>query len=326
MRGFEAIRSIILSLSMTLLLHATASAQTWPARPIRMVVGFAAGGGTDVVARGLAPPLSEILGQPVVIENRPGANGAVGADTVAKSSPDGYTVHMGAAGTLVIAPHLGAQLPFDTFRDFAPVSLAATSPFIVAAHPSVKAVTVADLVALARSNPNKLTVGSSGNGGAPHLAAVLFNSMAGVDLVHVPYKGLAPAITDLIGGQIDLVFADVGLVRAHIASGKLRGLAVTGSRRLIDAPDLPTVGESGLPGYVSGTWYGVVAPAGTPAQIVNRLSAAIQRALASPELAASFASKGVEASSNSPEEFSALIRAENQKWGQVIRDAGVKAN
>ena len=320
------IRSTLTALAAAALVCSHALAQSWPARPIRMVVGFAAGGGTDVVARGIAAPLAEILGQPVVIENRPGANGALGADLVAKAAPDGYTLHMGAAGTLVIAPHLGAQLPFDTFRDFAPVSLAATSPFIVSAHASVKASTIAELVALARSQPGKLTVGSSGTGGAPHLAAVLFNSMAGVDIVHVPYKGLAPAITDLIGGQIDLVFADVALVRAQIASGKLKALAVTGSRRLIDAADLPTVSESGLPGYLSGTWYGVLAPAGTPADIVTRLSEAIRRVLASTELTASFAAKGIEAAANSPQEFATMMRTESDKWGKLIRDAGIKGN
>ena len=302
-----------------------AAAQAYPAKPLRMIVTFAAGGGTDVAARTVAPKLSEALGQPVVVENRAGANGAVGAEAGARSAPDGYTLVVGAAGTLVVAPHLGAKLPFDTFKDFAPVSLLVTSPFIVTLHPSVQAGSIRELVALAKANPGRINYGSSGTGGAPQLAAELFKNTAGVNMVHVPYKGLGPAITDLLGGQIQAVFADVGLVSAHIQGGKLKGLAITSASRLPTLPDLPTVAESGIPGYAAGTWYGVLAPAGTPPAIVSRLSEELRKVLALPEVRASFASQGVSPAGNTPEQFSAFLRDEHAKWGKVIRDAGIKS-
>ncbi len=305
---------------------ASALAQSWPAKPIRMVVGYAAGGGTDAAARGVAPRLGELLGQQVVVENRPGANGIVGAELVAAAAPDGYTLYMGAAGTMVIAPHLTAKLPFDTFRSFAPVSMTATSPFIVTLHPGVAAGSIQELIALARQQPGRLSVGSSGNGGAPHLALELFRSMAGVDLVHVPYKGLAPAITDLLGGQIQAVFADVGLVRAQIGAGKLKGLAITSLQRADDLPNLPTVAESGLAGYESGTWYGVFAPAGTPPAVVERVSAALREVLASAAVRADFTQRGLLASASSPTEFGATVKGEFDKWGKLIRDAGIKGD
>ncbi len=299
-------------------------AQAFPSKPVRVIVTFAAGGGTDLAARTVAPRLSEGLGQSIVVENRAGANGAVGAEALAKSAADGYTLMVGAAGTLAVAPHL-AKLPFDTFRDFAPVSLLATSPFVVTVNPGVKAESIRDLIALAKSNPGKLTFGSSGTGGAPQLATELFKSMAGLDLLHVPYKGLGPAITDLLGGQINLIFADVGLVVAHLKSAKLRGLAVTGSNRSATVPDLPTVAEAGVPGYAAGTWYGLFAPAGTPPAIVARLSEETRKALAHPEVRASFAAQGVDPAGNTPDQFSAFVRDEHAKWGRVIRDAGIKA-
>ena len=297
-------------------------------RPIRRsqsvsIVTFAAGGGTDYVARAVAPMLGEALGQPIVVENRAGANGAVGAEAVAKSAPDGYTLVVGAAGTLAVAPHL-QRLPFDTFKDFAPVSLLATSPFIVTVNPSVPAGSIRELIALAKANAGKINFGSSGTGGAPHLATELFESMAGIDMVHVPYKGLGPAITDLIGGQIQVVFADVGLVSGHIKGGKLKGLAVSGSGRSSTMPELPTVAEAGVSGYSAGTWYGILAPAGTPPEIVSRLSDEVRKVLASPAIQASFASQGVEPAGNSPAAFTAFMRDEYAKWGKVIREAGIK--
>mgnify|MGYP001386352005 CR=1 FL=1 len=303
---------------------AVAAAQAYPAKPVRLIVTFAAGGGADFVARSLAPKLGEALGQPIVVENRPGANGAVGADAVAKAAPDGYTLLLGAAGTMVISPHLGAQLPFDTFRDFVPVSLAATSPFIVTLHPGVQASSISELVALAKASPGKINYGSSGNGGAPNLAGELFKSMTGVNLVHVPYKGLAPAITDLIGGQIQVVFADVGLVRGHIAAGKLKGLAVTGAARSPSVPDLPTVAESGVPGYAAGTWYGVLAPAGTAGDIVARVNESLRRSLDDAGVKAAFAKQGIDTAGGTPAAFASFMRAESEKWGKVVRDAGIK--
>ena len=317
------IRVVLLFAALAVAASAT-FAQPYPAKPIRLVVTFATGGGTDLAARTVAPKISEALGQSIVIENRAGANGAVGAEAVAKAPADGYTLMVGAAGTLAVAPHL-AKLPFDTFRDFAPISLLATSPFVVTVNPSVKAESIRELVALARANPGRLSFGSSGTGGAPQLATELFKSMAGIDMLHVPYKGLGPAITDLLGGQIQLIFADVGLVTAHLKAGKLRGLAVSGSSRSAALPDLPTVAEAGVPGYAAGTWYGLFAPAGTPPAIVSRLSEETRKALAHPDVRASLAAQGVDPAGNTPEQFAAFVREEHAKWGKVIRDAGIKA-
>jgi tripartite-type tricarboxylate transporter receptor subunit TctC len=297
--------------------------QSYPAKPVRMIVTFAAGGGTDLVARAVSPKLSELLGQPVVVENRAGANGAVGADAVAKAPADGYTLCVCAAGTMVVGPHLTKQ-PFDTFRDFAPVSLLATNPFVVTVNPALKVSSVRELIELAKANPGKVNYGSSGIGGAPHLSTELFKHMAGVNMVHVAYKGLGPAITDLLGGQIQVIFADVGLVKSHVKSGKLRGLAVTSAERSAAVPDLPTVAEAGVPGYASGTWYGVLAPAGTPAAVLARLSADIGKVLGMPEIGSALVAQGVEPAPMTPQQYGGFIRAEYAKWGKVIRDAGIK--
>jgi tripartite-type tricarboxylate transporter receptor subunit TctC len=300
-------------------------AQSYPAKPLRLIVTFAAGGGADFVARAIAPKLGEFLGQPVVVDNRPGANGALGADIAAKSAPDGYTLLLGAAGTMVVAPHLGANMPFDPMKDLIPSSLVAISPFVVTLNPSVQANSVRELIALAKANPGQINYGTSGTGGSPQLATELFKSMTGVNLVHVPYKGLAPALTDLIGGQIQVVFADVGLVKGHIAGGKLKGLAVTSAARSSAMPDLPTVAEAGVPGYAGGTWYGILAPAGTPADIVSRVSAETRKTLALPEIKAAFLAQGMDSAGGTPEQFAAFMREEFGKWGKVIREAGIKA-
>jgi len=290
---------------------------------VRFIVTFAAGGGTDLVARAVVPRMSENLGQPIVVENRPGANGAVGAEHVAKSAPDGYTVCVCAAGTMAIGPHLTKQ-PFDPLRDFAPISPLATSPFVVTVHPSVKATSIRELIALAKASPGKINYGSSGVGGAPHLSTVLFESMAGVQMVHVAYKGLGPAMTDLLGGQIQLMLADIGVVAPHLKSEKLRGLAITGRSRSPVFPELPTVAEAGLPGYAAGTWYGLFAPAGTPAPILLRLSTAVRDALAVPDIGNALVAQGVEPVAMTPDQFAAFAREEHAKWGGVIRSAGIK--
>ena len=305
------------------MLPGASTAQTYPSKPVRLIVTFAAGGGTDLVARAVAPRMSESLGQPIVVENRAGANGAVGAEAVARSAPDGYTLCVCAAGTMAIGPHLTKQ-PFDSLRDFAAVSLLATSPFIVTVHPSVKAASIAELVALAKANPGKINFGSSGVGGAPHLSTELFKSMAGVDMVHVAYKGLGPAMTDLLGGQIQLMLADIGVVAPHLAAGKLRGLAITGRSRSPVFPAMPTVAEAGVPGYVAGTWYGIFAPAGTPAPIVAQLSREVGKSLALPEVGNALVAQGVEPAASTPEQFAEFTREEHAKWGAVIRAAGIK--
>jgi tripartite-type tricarboxylate transporter receptor subunit TctC len=313
-----------LLLFTTLITSAAAFAQSYPAKPVRLIVTFAAGGGADFIGRTVGGKLSELLGQPVVVENRAGANGALGAELVAKAAPDGYTLLIGAAGTVAVAPHLNPKLPFDTFKDFAPISLLATSPFVVTVNPGVPAKSVRELIELAKAGAGKINFGSSGTGGSPQLAGELFKSMAGVNMVHVPYKGLAPAITDLMGGQIQLLFADVGLVNPHLKSGKLRGLAVTGTQRSALAPDLPTVSEAGVPGYAAGTWYSLLAPAGTPGPIIARLSEDTRKALASPEVRTALVNQGNEPAATTPAEAAAFLRDEHAKWGKVIRDAAIK--
>ncbi len=302
----------------------TCDAQTYPARNVRIVVQYAAGGGADFVARVLAAKLTDLLGQAVVVDNKPGANGAIANELVAKSAPDGYTLLLGAAGALTISPAVFKSLPFDTLRDFAPVALVASSPFCVTLHPSVPANSVTELIALAKSRPGKLSFGSSGTGGSPHLAGELFMSMAGVNMVHVPYKGLAPAITDLIGGQIEISFADVGLVMAQINGKKLKAIAVTGSKRSSLLPHVPTVAEAGLRGYEAGTWYGVLAPHGTPSGVVRRLNTEILKVLEMADVKDRLKTQGADPAGNSPDEFQELLRREIIKWTELVSAAHIE--
>lgn len=303
-----------------------AAAQGYPAKPIRLVVGFAPGGGTDYVARAVGPKLTEALGQPIVIENKPGASGMLGAELVAKSPPDGYTLVVAAAGVMAIAPNLHAKPPFDTFKDFDPVALIVTSPFVLVLNPSVPAKTLAEFNALAKAKPGSLNFGSAGTGGAPHLAGELYKRMAGVNIVHVPYKGLAPALTDLLGGQIQAVFADIGLTLKHIEAGKLKPIAVTGIRRFAFLPEVPTVMESGVPDYKAETWYGISAPAGTPSAIIARLHSEVRKAIASPELQSQFTAQGLVPAALSTTEFAALIREDFNKWAKLIKEANIQPN
>ena len=314
----------LLILTVAVLLPLTVAAQTWPSRPIRLVVTFAPGGGADFVGRAIAQPLSEVLGQTVVVDNRAGANGVVGADIAAKAAPDGYTLLLGAAGTLSVAPHLGELLPFDPIKDFVPVSLVATGSFVVAVNKSLPVNSVEELIAYAKANPGKLNYGSSGKGGAPHLATELFASMAGIKMVHVPYRGLGPAVADLLAGQIQVLFADVPLVVEHAKAGSLKALAITGTTRSSVMPDLPTVAEAGLPGYSAGTWYGIFLPARTPPEIATRLSKALEQVLAAPSLKAVMAKQGAEAIWDTPQDFAAFTKEESAKWGKLIRDLGIK--
>jgi tripartite-type tricarboxylate transporter receptor subunit TctC len=315
----------LVALAVSMPWMAGALAQSWPDRPIKLIVTFPAGGGADFVGRALAPKLGEGLGQSVVVDNRGGANGAIGNVVVARAAPDGYTLLLGAAGALTIAPHLYDKLDFDTFKDFVPISLVGSSPFVLAVNPNLPVKTVAELTAYAKANPGKLNAGSSGTGGAPHLALELYKSITGANIVHVPYKGLAPAITDLLGGQVQVLFADVGLIAPHLKAGTLRALAVTGAQRSSALPDLPTMQEAGVAGYTAGTWYGVLAPAGTPAAVVTRVNAEITKALAAPQLRTQFAEQSVAAAGGKPEDFAAVIRQDYDKWGKLIREANIKA-
>jgi tripartite-type tricarboxylate transporter receptor subunit TctC len=314
----------LLILAVAALLPLAAAAQTWPSRSIRLVVTFAPGGGADFAGRAIAQPLSEVLGQTVVVDNRAGANGVVGADIAAKAAPDGYTVLLGVAGTLSVAPHLGEPLPFDPIKDFMPVSLVATGSFVVAVNKALPVNSIPELIAYAKANPGKLNFGSSGKGGAPHLATELFASMAGVKMVHVPYRGLGPAVADLIAGQIQVLFADVPLVVEQAKAGNLKALAITGTTRSSVMPDLPTVAEAGLPGYSAGTWYGIFLPARTPPEIAAKLSKALEQVLAAPSLKSVMAKQGAEAVWDTPAEFAAFTAGESAKWGKLIKDLGIK--
>jgi tripartite-type tricarboxylate transporter receptor subunit TctC len=289
-----------------------------------LIVTFSPGGGADFVGRAIAQPLGEELGQPVVVDNRAGANGVVGAEVAAKSAPDGYMVLLGAAGTMVVAPHLGDPMPFDPLRDFIAVSLAATSPFVVTVNKALPVDSISSLIAYAKANPGRLNFGSSGKGGAPHLATELFASMAGISMVHVPYRGLGPAVSDLISGQIQVLFADIPLVASHAKTGTLRALAITGQTRSAVLPELPPVAEAGLPGYSAGTWYGLFLPVGTPPGIVSRISKALHTVLDAPGLRAVMAAQGAEAVWDTPDQFAAFEKQESAKWGKLIRDVGIK--
>jgi tripartite-type tricarboxylate transporter receptor subunit TctC len=301
-----------------------AFAQTYPSKPIRLIVPFAAGGGNDAVARLVGKRLADGLGQPVVVDNRPGAGGVVGAELAAKAAPDGYTLFLGGVGSHAINPSLHEKLPYDPVKDFAPVELLAQAPLVLVVHPSVPARDIAEFIAYARAHPGKLNFASNGNGSSSQLAAVMFDSMAGVDMVHVPYKGLSPALTDLLSGQVQLMFSSVVAILPHIKSGKLRGLATTGAKRLASLPELPTIAESGLPGYEASSWYGILAPAGTPRDIVMKLNAGLTAALEQPEVRASLVNEGAEPVGGTPEQFAAHIRSEKERLGKLIRDAKIR--
>src|SRR5438132_1841972 len=299
--------------------------QDYPSTPVRMVVGFPPGGGTVVVARILAPRLSELLGQPIVIDNRPGATGTVAAGHVAKSLPDGYTIMMGHVSVNAIAPSLFSNLPYDAAHDFAPIGLAAAVPHIVVVHPSLPATTLKELIAYLKAQPGKLTFPSAGNGSMPHLAGEVFQSLGGVKLVHVPYKGSGQSMQDLLGGQHLVAFDTMPASAPHVRSGKLRAVAVSTRERVATLPDVPTAEEAGVPGYVVITWYGVFAPAGTPGAIVNRLHAEMVKAMQTPDVRAKLEGIGADGSvSRSPEEFAALVRADTARYAKIVKDIGLR--
>ena len=321
-------RRAALSLAATLAIlapHAARAVDAYPAKPVRFVVAFPPGGGTDIIARAIAQKLAERIAQQVVVDNRPGAGGNIGTDIVAKSAPDGYTMLMGSAGPLAINASLFGKMPFDPIKDLAPVTLAASTPNVLVVHPSLRVATVKELIALARARPGEINFASSGHGTPAHLAGELFNSMVGVKMVHVPYKGAAPALADLLGGQVQLMFSTMPPALPHVKDGKLRALAVTSAKRSPAAPDIPTLDEIALPGFEANTWHGVVVPAGTPATIVARLNREIVAILHLPDVVERFSSQGAEALGSTPEEFAAYIRSETLKWAKVVRDSGAKA-
>jgi tripartite-type tricarboxylate transporter receptor subunit TctC len=302
-----------------------ASAQQWPSRPVHVVVPYPAGGPNDIIVRLVGKRLGEALGQPVVVENRPGAGGNIGTDSVAKSAPDGYTLVSVGPGALIINPLIG-KVPYDTMRDFAPVTIMAVAPNALVAHPSFPAKTVAELIALAKQKPGAINYASGGNGSTPHLAAALFAVMAGVKMTHVPYKGTGPATADLIGGQVQIAFLGIPTVLPHIRSGKLRVLATTGKRRSPELPDVPTVDEAGVAGYELSPWYGLLAPAGTPGAVVTRLANEVTTIVRDPAMREQLSAQGAEAAGRTPEEFARTLRAETATWTKVVRDAGIRAD
>ena len=301
---------------------AFAAESAYPTKPIRMIVGFAPGGGTDTTARALTPKLSERLGQQVIVDNRPGAAGNIATDITTKAPADGYTILMGTIAALSINPTLYGNLPFDPQKDLAPVTQAVDSTNILVVHPTVQAKTVKELIALAKSK--SLNGGSSGVGGAGHLALELFNVMAGTKITHVPYKGGGPAMTDLLGGQINLIFATAASAIPHVQSGKIRALAVTTAKRSQLVPDLPTVSEAGLRGFEANNWYGIMVPAKTPRPIIDRLNKEFVAVLNAPDVKSILFKQGLDVAPSTPQQFGAYIKSETAKWAKVIKVSGAK--
>ena len=305
-------------------LHGVCAAQTYPARPVRLIVPFAAGGGTDLVGRTIAQKLTETIGQPFIVENRGGAGGVIGADMVAKAPPDGYTLVLGSPGSLTINPNLNAKMPYDTLRDFAPVSLATISPFILTVHPSLPVKNLKEFIAFAKSQPGKLNYGTSGNGSVAHLSTEYLKSLAGINLVHVPYKGSSLALTDTLAGQLQVLFDNLPVVQPHIRAGKLRLMGAGTQKRSSLIPDAPLITESGVPGFEASTAFGILAPARTPVEIVNRLSGEIQRILQSAEIKDRLAAQGLEAVGSTPQQYDAHNRAELAKYARIVKAAGIR--
>jgi tripartite-type tricarboxylate transporter receptor subunit TctC len=299
---------------------------TYPVKSIRLIVPFAAGGPTDVIARAVGQKLTESLGQPVVIDNRAGSGGNIGTDIVAKAPPDGYTLVMGIVGTHAINASLYSKMPYDSVKDFAPITLTGAATIIMVAHPSVPAKSIKELIALAKSKPGQLNLASPGSGTPQHLAGELFKTMAGINMVHVPYKGAAPAVIDLLGGQVSVGFVSLPAALSHVKAGKLTALGISNARRSAIAPDVPTIAESGLPGYELENWYGVLAPAGTPREIVNKLNREIVKALQIPEVKERLNSQGFEIRTSTPEQFAAYIKSEIVKWAKIVKDSGAKVD
>jgi tripartite-type tricarboxylate transporter receptor subunit TctC len=305
---------------------AAAQPQGYPSKPIRFVVPYPAGGPLDTVARLLGQKVSESTKQPVIVDNKPGAGGNIGADAVAKSAPDGYTILMGAVATHAINPTLYASMPYDAAKDFVAVTQVASTPNVLVVNPSVPANNVREFIAYAKANPGKLNFGSGSTGSAGHLAGELFNTMAGVQLVHVPYKGAGPAMQDLIGGQIQLMFDNLASSLGQIKAGRVKALAVTTAKRTALAPDLPTIAESGLPGFDVSTWFGVFVPAHTPQAMVDKLHAELTRALAAPDVRDAMLKLGAEPVGSTPQEFAAYIKAEADKYAKLVKASGAKVD
>jgi tripartite-type tricarboxylate transporter receptor subunit TctC len=303
----------------------SAVAQEYPNKPLRLIVPFPPGGGNDILARAVGQRLSDIIGQQIIVDNRGGAGGLIGAELAAKAVPDGYTLFLASIGNLAFTPALHARLPYDPVRDFAPVTLLATSAFILVVNPSLPAKSVKDLIALAKAKPGTLNYGSSGQGSSLHMTGEIFKLATGTDLVHVAYKGSAPALTDLMAGQVQIMFGTMPPTLPHVKTGKLRALGVSGARRTPAAPDVPTIAEAGVPGFEVLNWYGIVAPGKTPAAIVQGLNRDLRAALKSPQMTESLGMQGLEAAGDTPEKFGAFIKSEMAKYAKVVKAAGIRA-
>jgi tripartite-type tricarboxylate transporter receptor subunit TctC len=302
------------------------SAQSYPTRPIKMIVPFPPAGSTDISARAVAGKLGERLGQPVVIENKAGAGGNIGTDVAAKAPADGYTIVVGTVGTHAINAGLYSKMPYDNLRDFAPVILLSTTPNVLVTPTSFPARSVQDVIAMAKAKPGELTFASSGSGTSIHLSGELFNSMAGTKMQHIPYKGSAPMLIDLMSGQVNMAFDNLSSSMVHIKAGKIKALATTGAQRSPALPDLPTISEAGLAGYDSTSWNAIYAPAGTPREIIAKLNHEVNAILQSPETRRFFAEQGAEAGGGTPEQLGAFTRAETAKWAKVVKDSGAKVD
>jgi tripartite-type tricarboxylate transporter receptor subunit TctC len=325
----KATRSLRVAVAAALALSfcqiaAHAQDAAYPNRPIKMLVGFGAGGGTDIAARIMAQKMSEILGQSIVVENRTGASGMIAAEDEAKSAPDGYTLMMGSQTTYAVAPNLYRKVTLDPAKDFAGVAVTGASPLVLVVNPSFAAHSVKDVIAMAKADPGKINFGTGGLGTTPHMTAELFQYVAGIKMVHVAYRGEAPAINDLLAGQIPLMFANLSAVMGNLKAGTLRALAVTSAHRSPSVPDIPTVAESALPGFEAETWWGIVAPAGTPHAVLAKLNAAARKALADDDTKKRFADLGMTNGGSAPEELDAYIKSEIAKWSKVIKDANIQ--
>lgn len=319
-------RLYAISLATALYCAAVAAAQaqqSYPTRPIRLVVPSSPGGGTDITARIMAPKLGEALGQQVVVENRPGAGTMIGGEVVARSAPDGYTLLMGIS-TLAINPAMYRKVPYDALKDFAPISQAVSLPNILVTHPSLPVKAVKELIAFAKTRPGQINFASAGVGTNPHLSMELFLSMAGVKMIHVPYKGSGQGVIDLIAGHVSVMTPSILTGLPHIKAGRLRGLGVTSARRAAGAPEIPTIAEAGVPGYEAVQWFGILAPAGTPRAIIERVNREAVRVLQTPDVRERLVADGADPVGSSPEEFGAFIRAETAKWAKVARDVGIQ--
>lgn len=309
--------------AIAVLIAPFAGAQDYPNKPIRVILSVPAGATPDVTARLVTPGLANALGQPLVVDNRPGAGGLIGAEIASKATPDGYTIFISSPGALTILPHL-RKVPYDTLRDFTPVGQISVGPFVLIVHPSLSAQSVKELIALAKAQPGKLNCASAGNGVANHLALELFKQMAGVDITHVPYKGAPQAVTDVVAGHMDMVFNSIAPVLPHIRAGRVRVLGIASAKRSAQLPDVPTISEAGVPGFEAENWFGMFAPAKTPKRVVDRLSGALVKVVRSPEIRRQFAALGADAVGSDPEVFAAFVRRDMEKYARVVRISGAR--